>query len=76
MSNLQVQSTEVLCSVVVSVAQEKCPDMLPHAREVYLRFKTAIGLFGKCHDNGKVAMYEATYVYMRYQFVGFSTEKT
>ena len=56
MSNLQDQSTEVLCSVVVSVAQEKCPEMLPHAREVYLRFKTAIGLFGKCHNiyNGGV----------------------
>ena len=50
MSNPQVKSTEVLCSVVVSVAQEKCPDMLPHVREVYLHFKTAIGLFGKCHN--------------------------
>ena len=55
-STLQVQSTEVLYSGVVSVAQEKCPDMLPHAREVYLCFETAIGLFGKCHDiyNGGV----------------------
>lgn len=75
MSNLQVQSTEVLCSVVVSVAQEKCPDMLPHAREVYLRFKTAIGLFGKCHDNGNVAMYVAMYVYMRYQSCWFLHRK-
>ena len=56
MSNPQVKSTEVLCSVVVSVAQEKCPDMLCHVREVYLHFKTAIGLFGKCHNiyNGGV----------------------
>ena len=78
MSNLQVQSTEVFCSVVVSVAQEKCPDMLPHAREVYLRFKTAIGLFGKCHDNGNGTSSNVcgnVCVHVGISLVGFSTEK-
>ena len=46
----------MLCSAIVSVAEEKCPAMLPQAREVYGRHKEAIVLFGKCHNgyNGRV----------------------
>ena len=52
----QEKSAEVLCSGVVRVAQEKCPSLLPQAKEVYTRFKSAIGLFAKCHNayNGGV----------------------
>ncbi len=31
----QERSAEVLCSGVVAIAQEKCPELLPQAKEVY-----------------------------------------
>ncbi len=53
----QETSIEALCSAVLSVASDNCPEMVPPAMAVYQRFKTILGLFGKCHNtyNGGVA---------------------
>ncbi len=45
----QESSAEVLCSGIVAVVQEKCPELLPAAKEVHTRFTTELSLFEKCH---------------------------
>ncbi len=43
--------------ISVAVVQEKCPELLPKAKEVETHFITLISLFEKCHKvyNGGVA---------------------
>ena len=47
---------EVLCSGIVRVAREKCPELLSLATEVHKRFTKVLHLYAKCHSvfNGGV----------------------
>ncbi len=49
-------SAEVLCSGIVRVAREMCPELLPLATEVHTRFTEVLRLYAKCHNvfNGGV----------------------
>ncbi len=52
---LQPHNTEALCSTLVTVAEEKCPTLLPKARAAYIKFAKAFTLFSECHKiyNGR-----------------------
>ena len=45
----QERSAEVLCSGVVAVAQERCPELTPLAEEVHARFTEVLNLYERCH---------------------------
>lgn len=52
----QEESADVLCSGLVALVGEKCPDLLEKAKDTYERFTKILTQYSKCHKiiNGGV----------------------
>lgn len=46
----QEVNINILCQSVPTLAQERCPQLVPHAQYVCKTFQKAFTLFGQCHS--------------------------